>query len=132
MVQGKDTSCGGRDARGGRGGQGGRARNTSSNVPRKASELQACKDLEGHIFTLAQETRAKMETCFARLRRRRQRTLEPSTVTMRPKNGPAKSILLAEPIYSSAIKTRHAERVWATREQLNCKMTSLTAEQNEI
>ncbi len=34
--------------------------------------------------------------------------------------------------YSSAIETRHAEKVRAIREQLNCKMTSLTAEQNEI
>ncbi len=36
-----------------------------------------------------------------------------------------------EPTYSSAIETRHAERVQATREKLNQKMTSLTAEQNE-
>ncbi len=43
-----------------------------------------------------------------------------------------KCIVLAEPTYSSAIETRHAERVWATQEQLNRKMTSLTAEQNEI
>jgi hypothetical protein len=43
-----------------------------------------------------------------------------------------KRIVLAEPTYSSAIETRHAERVWATREQLNHKMTSLMAEQNEI
>ncbi len=43
-----------------------------------------------------------------------------------------KRIVLTEPAYSSAIETRHTERVRATREQLNCKMTSLTAEQNEI
>ncbi len=43
-----------------------------------------------------------------------------------------KHIVLAEPTYSSAIETRRAERVRATRERLNCKMTSLTAEQNEI
>ncbi len=30
-----------------------------------------------------------------------------------------KHIVLAEPTYSSAIETRHAERVQATREQLN-------------
>jgi hypothetical protein len=41
-------------------------------------------------------------------------------------------IVLTEPTYSSAIETRHAERVQATREQLNCKTTSLMAEQNEI
>jgi hypothetical protein len=43
-----------------------------------------------------------------------------------------KHIVLAEPTYSSVIETRHPERVWATREQLNQKMTSLMAEQNEI
>jgi hypothetical protein len=51
MAQGKDTGRGGCGARGGQGGQGGCARNTSSNVPQKASKLRACKDLEGHIFT---------------------------------------------------------------------------------
>jgi hypothetical protein len=28
-------------------------------VPRKASELQACKDLKGHIFTIGSENRGK-------------------------------------------------------------------------
>jgi hypothetical protein len=41
---------------------------------------------------LTQETKAKMETCFAHLRKRWQRTSEPSTVMMQPKNGTAKSI----------------------------------------
>ncbi len=40
----------------------------------------------------AQETRAKMGTCFAPLRKRWQCTLEPSAVMMWPKNRPAKSI----------------------------------------
>ncbi len=43
-----------------------------------------------------------------------------------------KCIVLAEPTHSSAIETMHAEKVRATREQLNCKLTHLTAEQNEI
>ncbi len=43
-----------------------------------------------------------------------------------------KRIALTEPTYSSEIETRHAERVRATREQLNQKNTSLMAEQNEI
>jgi hypothetical protein len=40
--------------------------------------------------------------------------------------------VLTEPTYSSAIDTRHSERVRATRERLNQNVTSLTAEQNEI
>ena len=59
MTQGKDTSRGGRGARGGRGGRGGQARNTSSNVPRKASELGACKDLEGQMFTISSGNKGK-------------------------------------------------------------------------
>ncbi len=59
MVQEKDTGWGGHGARGGHGGQGGQARNTSSNVPRKASELGACKDIEGHIFTIGSGIKGK-------------------------------------------------------------------------
>ena len=34
-------------------------RNTSSNVPRKASDLGACKDLKGHIFTIGSGNKGK-------------------------------------------------------------------------
>jgi hypothetical protein len=43
-----------------------------------------------------------------------------------------KRIVLKEPTYSSAIETRHTDRVRATTEQLNQRMTSLIAEQKEI
>jgi hypothetical protein len=46
---------GGRDGRG-RGGQG---RGTSGTVPRKASEVGACKELEGHIFTIGSGNKGK-------------------------------------------------------------------------
>jgi hypothetical protein len=59
MDQGKDTCHGGCGARGGS--WGGQARNTSSNVPRKASELETCKDLEGHIFTIGSGNKGKDE-----------------------------------------------------------------------
>jgi len=42
---------GGNSGRGGHG-RGGRGRGASATVPRKASEVGACKDLEGHIFTI--------------------------------------------------------------------------------
>jgi hypothetical protein len=59
MAQGKDTGHGRCSARGGRGSQGGQARNTSFNVPRKASEHGACKDLEGHILTIGPGIKGK-------------------------------------------------------------------------
>jgi hypothetical protein len=133
MAQGKDTGSAGRGARGGRGGGGGRARNTSSNVPRKASELRACKDLEGHIFTIGSGNKSKNGDM-------RCTSKEEMATYIGTKYGDntaqewtsKKRKVLAEPTYSSAIETRHAERVRANREQLNCKMASLMAEQNEI
>jgi hypothetical protein len=59
MAQGKDTGCRGHGARGQHGSQGGQARNTSSNVPRKETELGACKDLKGHIFTIGTGNKGK-------------------------------------------------------------------------
>jgi hypothetical protein len=52
----RDTNAGragrgGNSGHGGRG-QGGRGRGASATVPRKASEVGACKELEGHIFTI--------------------------------------------------------------------------------
>ena len=49
---------GGNSERGGRG-QGGRGRGASATVPRKASEVGACKDLEGHIFTIGSGNKGK-------------------------------------------------------------------------
>ena len=53
---GRDTNAG-RAGRGGNSGRGGRGRGgcdrgASVTVSRKASEVGACKDLEGHIFTI--------------------------------------------------------------------------------
>ena len=60
---GRDTNAGrvgrsGNSGRGGRG-QGGRSRGASATVPRKASEVGACKDLEGHIFTIGSGNKGK-------------------------------------------------------------------------
>jgi hypothetical protein len=102
-------------------------------VPRKASELGVCKDLEGHIFTIGSGNKGKDGGMLCTSKKKM--TMYIGT---KYSDGAAqewtskKHIVLAEPIYSSAIETRCAERVRATREQLNCKMTSLTAEQNEI
>jgi hypothetical protein len=53
---GRDTNAGhaGRGGNSGRGGhgRGGRGRGASATVPKKASEVGACIDLEGHIFTI--------------------------------------------------------------------------------
>jgi hypothetical protein len=133
MAQGKDTNCGGCGARGGRSGQGGQDRITSFNVPRKASEIGACKDLEDHSFTIGSGNKGKDIDMLCTSK-------EKMAMYIRTKYGDnadqertsKKHTVLVEPIYSSAIETRHAERVRATIERLNQKITSLTAEQNEI
>ncbi len=96
--------------------------------------LQLARTLRVTSLPQAQETRAKMKTCIAHLRKRWHHTLEPRTVSDNAVQEwtSKKRIMLNEPTYSSAIETRHAEKARATREQLNCKMISLTAEQNEI
>jgi hypothetical protein len=102
-------------------------------VPRKVSEIVTCKDLKGHIFTIGSGNKGKDGDML--------HTSKEKTATyIGTKYGDdvvqewtsKKRIVLAEPTYSSAIETRHAERVRATREQLNQKMTSLEAEQDEI
>jgi hypothetical protein len=133
MAWEKDTGCKGRSARGGLGCQGGQARNTSSNVPRKASELGACKDLKGHIFTIGLGNKGKDGDMLCMFKEKMATHIGSKCSDNAAQESTSKKrIVLAEPTYSSAIDTRHAERVRPTREQLNCKMTSLVAEQNEI
>ena len=60
---GQDSNAG----RGGRGGssdrsgrgRGGHGKTTPGKVPRKASEVGACKGLEGHIFTISSGSKGK-------------------------------------------------------------------------
>jgi hypothetical protein len=60
---GRDTNAGHMGSGGNRGrgghGQGGRGRGASATVPRKATEVGACKDLEGHIFTIGSGNKGK-------------------------------------------------------------------------
>ncbi len=96
-------------------------------MPRKASELGACKDLEGHIFIIGSGNKGKDGDMLCTSK-------EKMATYIGTKYGDnaaqewtsEKCIVLVEPTYSSIIETRQAQRVHATREQLNCKMTSLT------
>ena len=60
---GRDTNAGhaGRGGKSGRGGhsRGGRGRGANATVPRKASEVGARKELEGHIFTIGSGNKGK-------------------------------------------------------------------------
>ncbi len=100
-------------------------------MPRKASEVGACKDLEGHIFTISVGNKGKDGDML--------RTSMEKTYIV-TKNGDEaaqewtsrKKINLLEPAYSQAIKDRHAARVRATKEQIELKLRILRAEKMAI
>jgi hypothetical protein len=96
------------------------SQNTSSNVPRKASELGACKDLKGHIFTIGSGNKGKDGDMLCTSKEKMAKYIGTKYGDNAGQEWTReKCIVLAEHTYSSAIKTRHAERVRATREQLN-------------
>ncbi len=102
-------------------------------MPRKASDLGACKDLEGHIFTAGSGNKGIDGDMLCTSKEKMARYIRTKYSDNAAQEWTSKKrIVLAEPTYSSAIETRHAERVQTAREQLNQKMTSLMAEQNEI
>jgi hypothetical protein len=102
-------------------------------VPRKASGLGAWKDLKGHIFTIGSGNKGKDGDMLCTSKEKMAMYIGTKySDNVAQEWTSEKHIVLTEGTYSSAIETRHAKRVWATREQLNCKITSLTAEQNEI
>jgi hypothetical protein len=86
-------------------------------VPRKASEVGACKDLEGHIFTISSGNKDKDGDML-------QTSMEKMTTYICTKYGnetaqewtSGKKITLSKPAYSQAIQDRHAARVKTTRE----------------
>ncbi len=61
MAQASNASHAGCGRNGGQGdrGHGGHGKTASLTVPRKASEVRACKDLKGHIFTICSGNKGK-------------------------------------------------------------------------
>jgi hypothetical protein len=102
-------------------------------MPRKASEVGACKDLEGHIFTIGSGNKGKDGNML-------RTSMEKMTTYIGTKycNEAAqewtsgKKINLLEPAYSQAIQDRYAARVRATRERIKLKLRSLRAEKMAI
>jgi hypothetical protein len=110
MGRANDAGRGGRGRTGGRGanGRGGRGRGSSATVPHKASEQGACKDLEGHIFTIGSGNKGKDGDML--------RTSKEKMATyIGTKYGDdaaqewtsEKRAILPEPAYSKAILDRH-------------------------
>jgi hypothetical protein len=103
-------------------------------VPRKASEVGACKDLDGYIFTIGLGNKGKDGNML-------NTSMEKMTTCIGTKYGneaaqewaSGKKINLLKPAYSQAIQNRHKARVNATtREQIELKLRSLRAEKMAI
>ena len=130
----RDTNAG-RTGRGGNSGRGkgGRGKGASATVPRKASEVGACKDLEGHIFTIGSANKGKDGDML-------RTSMEKMATYIGTKYGDeaaqewtsGKKITIYEPAYSQAIQDRHAARVKATRERIELRLKSLRAEKMAI
>jgi hypothetical protein len=125
------AGCGG----GGRGGCGGRfpKRKEPSSLPCKGGEVGACKDLEGHIFTIGSGNKGKDGDML-------RTSMEKMATYIGKKYGDkaaqewtsGKKIILQEPAYLQAILVRHAERVKVTRERIQLRLKSLRAEKMAI
>jgi hypothetical protein len=135
MAQASNAGHAGCGRNGGQGdrGHGGCGRTPSGPVPCKASEVGACKDLEGHIFTIGSGNKGKdgdmLRTSMEKMA---------TYIGMKYGNEAAqewtrgKKIVLLEPAYLQAILVRHAERVKATRERIQLRLKSLRAEKMAI
>jgi hypothetical protein len=127
MGRGNDAGRGGRGRTGGRGanGHGSCGRSALATVPRKASEQEACKDLEGHIFTIGSGNKGKDGDML--------RTSKEMMATyIGTKNGDdaaqewtsEKRTNLPKPTFSKDI----LKRVKATKDRVNLKLSSLQQE----
>jgi hypothetical protein len=127
--RGKGGGDGGRAGRG----RGGRGRGTSGTIPRKASEIGACKELEGHIFTIGSGNKGKDGDMM-------RTTIEKMATYIGTKFGDDaaqewvsnKKTILPEPTYSQAILVRHAQRVKATKDRIELKLKGLVSEKAAI
>jgi hypothetical protein len=122
---------GGKDDRRAGQGYGGQGRGTSGTIPRKATELGACKELEGHIFTIGSGNKGK-DGDMTRT------SIEKMATYIGTKFGDDaaqewvsnKKTILPEPTYSQAILNRHAQRVRATKDRIKLKLDSIGIQQN--
>ena len=129
---GRGGRGGNSSGRGGRG-RGGRGRGANATIPRKASEVGACKELEGHIFTIGSGNKGKDGDML-------RTSMEKMATYIGTKFGDeaaqewisGKKIIPSEPTYSPAIKTRHAARVKATKDRIELRLKGLTTEKTAI
>ncbi len=102
-------------------------------MPCKASEVGACKNLEGHIFTVSSGNKGKDGDMLRTF-------MEKMATYIGTKYGnkaaqewtSGKKIVLLKPAYMQVILVRHTERVKATRERIELRLKSLRTEKTAI
>ena len=134
MARTPSAGCGARGSGGRSGrGQGGRGKGTHPTIPRKASEVGACKELEGHIFTIGSGNKGKDGDML-------RTSMEKMATYIGTKFGDdaaqewisGKKIILPEPTHSQAILDRHAARVSATKNRIELKLRGLRDKKSAI
>jgi hypothetical protein len=137
LDMGQETKAGrgGRGSNSGRDGKGcrGRKSTTSESVPSTVSEVGACKYLEGKMFTIGSGNKGMDEEML-------RTSVEKMVLYIGTEFGAeaaqewtsGKQTVLKEPAYLQVILARHAERVKATQDRLNRKLTSLRDKRLEI
>jgi hypothetical protein len=124
--------CSGNGRRAGRG-RGGHGRGANATILRKASEVRACKELEGHIFTIVSGNKGKDGDML-------RNSMEKMATYIGTKLGDeaaqewisSKIIIPPEPAHSQAILERHAARVRATKDRIELKLRGLRAKKSAI
>jgi hypothetical protein len=130
MAHTSNTGCGGCGGNGRRAGlgQGGHGKGANATIPRKASEVGACKELEGLIFTIGSGNKGKDGDMLLN-------SMEKMATYIGTKFGDeaaqewisSKRIIPPEPVHSQAILDRHAASVRATKNRIELKLRGLRA-----
>ncbi len=108
--------CGGNGRRAGCG-QGGRSRGANATIPRKATEIGACKDLEGYIFTIGSGNKGKDGDMLR---------------TSMEKMGTYIGTKFGDEADSQAVLLKHAAKVKATKDRIELKLKGLRTEKLAI
>ena len=135
MARAAPAGRGSRGEKGGRGGhgRGAHGKSVTATIPRKTTEVGACKDLEGHIFTIGSGNKGKDGDML-------RTSMEKMATYIGTKYGDeaaqewisGKRIVLQEPTYSQAIRDRHEAQVKATKDRIELKLRNLKAEKTAI
>ena len=102
-------------------------------MPSKASEVRVCKDLKGDLFTIGSGNKGRDEDMIrTSMEKMALYICTEFSAKAAQEWTSGKQTVLKEPAYLQVVLARHAERVKATRDRLNRKLTSFREKRQEI